>query len=275
MYSIYNSEDLTKKLNSVTEYNDEIINFFNNFSFNTVVNQNLAKGNSTYVFKNAIKEDTTKSKIVQLLNKLHQQNLSKITTMIREIIFQTQDEVNELISQCITKIKRDNDQIRPLVATLCFELLSTYFETLNHEKIYFRKLLLKEVKLDYLRSIDYDNEEWTRDAAEKTMILVSTLYNSNIIETNIMASIINDFIKKIEYKENGQQEDYEKVEKSVQLLSYLISSVIMNEESIKLFLNIDKYLEDQMVIYEEKKCISKKIRLICKNTIGELRKSIK
>ena len=35
---------------------------------------------------------------------------------------------------------------------------------------------------------------------------------------------------------------------------------------------LDEYLEKEINIYEEKKCISKRIRIICKNTIDGLRK---
>jgi len=271
-YCVYNYNELIEKLNNITEKNKNVELFFNNFTFNSIINQNLAKGNSTYVFKNVIKEDTIKSKIIQYLNKLHHQNLTKITSLIREIIFQTHDELNELVYQCIQKIKRDNDQIRPLVAALCWELLSTYFVTSDGDKIYFRKLLLSEVKKEYLSCMDFENENWTKDRAEKSIILIGTLFNSKIIDFKIMSSIINDLKKIIEYKDNGTQEDYEKVEKCLQLLSYLISSIVLNEDSKKLYGNIDEFLEYQMNIYEEKKCITKKIRLVCKNTISELRK---
>lgn len=274
MYQVYNTEELTKHLDNVQDNSEDVITFFKNFSFSTIVNQNLAKGNSAYVFKNAIKEDTTKSKIIQLLNKLHQQNIGKITTMIREIIFQTQEEINELVNQCIQKIKKDNDMIRPLVATLCWELQLTYFTTSNKEKIYFRKLLLTEVKNDYEMSIKFNNDNWTKDKAEKTMLLIGTLFNAKIIESKILEKIIDDFKKNISFNENGSHDDYEIVEKSIQLLSSLVSSIILNEESKKLYNNLDVFLEEQVNIYEDKKCISKKVRLICRNVISELRKNI-
>ena len=274
MYTVYKPPELFNKLNSLDEQNEDVIKFFKNFSFNAIIQQNIAKTNSSFVFKNLIKENTTKSKIIRELNKLNSQNLQKVISTIREIIFQTQDELNDLVNQCIQKIKKDNEQTRPLVAALCNELLSTYFITLDKEKIYFRKLLLNEVKKEYILSIDYSSENWKKDTGERGMILLGTLFNSKIIDNKIMMSIINDFKKKIEYKEDGSQEDYENVEKSLQQLSCLLSCIILNEESNKIYneLSLDKFLEDQMVIYEEKKCISKKIRLVCKTTIQELKK---
>jgi hypothetical protein len=110
-YNVYKPEELVTYLNAVSEENEEVNNFFSTFSFTNILNQNMDKGNSAYVFKNVMKEDTTKSKIVSALNKLHQQNLTKIISMVREITFQTEDELNELVNQCIQKIKRDSDQI--------------------------------------------------------------------------------------------------------------------------------------------------------------------
>jgi hypothetical protein len=95
------------------------------------------------------------------------------------------------------------------------------------------------------------------------------------IDSPYTASNLQTFLtgkKTIEYKETGTQEDYERVEKSIQSLSCLTSSIVLNDESKKILGNLDMFLQEQMVIYEEKKCISKKIRLVCKNMIYELNK---
>jgi CHAT domain-containing protein len=272
IYSVYNYKDLYEKLNTITDKNEDVVNFFKNFTFDIVVNHNIAKNNSTFVFKNAIKEDINKSKIIQHLNKLHQQNLSKVISSIREIVFQTQEELNELVNQCIQKIKRESSEIRPLVAALCYEFLSLYFVMADGTKIYFRQLLLSEVKKEYIQSIDYENSEWSKEKADKSMILIGTLFNNKIIEPKIMTSIIKDFKKTIEYQENGTQEQYSNVEKSLQQLSCLISLIILNDETKPTFEGLDKFLEEQMIIYDDKKKIQKRVRMICKNTIGELRK---
>ncbi len=271
-YYVYNYNELVDKLDSSSENNSDVFNFIKNFSFAEVTNQHAAKGNSTHVFNKIIKEDTIKAKIIGYLNKLSQHNLNKIVNSIREIVFQTTDELNELVYQCILKIKRENELIRPLVAALCWEFLTLYFITSDNDKIYFRKLLLSEVKKEYMLSTLYDSDDWTKDKADKIMILIGTLYNGKIIEDKIMSSIISDFKKTIYYKENGLQEDYEKVEKSIQSLSCLVSSIVLNDDSKKMFGNLDLFLIEQMAIYEEKKCISKKIRLKCKNIIFELTK---
>lgn len=271
-YNVYKPEELVTYLNAVSEENEEVNNFFSTFSFTNILNQNMDKGNSAYVFKNVMKEDTTKSKIVSALNKLHQQNLTKIISMVREITFQTEDELNELVNQCIQKIKRDSDQIKPLVAALCWELLSTYFLTASGEKIYFRKLLLTAVKNDYIENTKFSDENWTKERGEKSMVLIGTLFNSKIVEEKVMSSIISDFRNKIAYNDGGVEEDFIIVDKSIHQLSCLISTIIKTDDTKSIFGDLDIFLENQMSIYEEKKCISKKIRLVCKNCIEELRK---
>ena len=272
-YYVYNHDELFEKLDSNTKQNIEVESFFKNFSFEDVTTQQMAKGNTTQVFNKIIKEDTTKARIIGYLNKLNQHNLTKIVSSIREIVFQTNDELIELVYQCIQKIKRDNDLIRPLVAALCKEFLSLYFVTIDNDKIYFRKLLLSEVKKEYVSSIDFDSNEWTKEKSDRVMILVSTLYNEKIIEDKIMLSIINDLKKNITYKPNETQEYYEHVEKSVQLLSCLVSSISLNPGSKLIFNKLDEFLQEQMIIYEEVKCIQKKTRLICKNIVFELNKN--
>jgi len=269
-YSVYKYDELLNKLNSMKKINIDVDNFIKNFSFSQIINQKIEKENSVTVFNKIMKEDTVKSKIIGHLNKLSQHNLSKIVNFIREIVFQTTEELNELVYQCIYKIKKENEIIRPLVAALCWEFLSLYFITSDNDKIYFRKLLLSEVKKEYLTSISYDLSDWTKEKSDKIMILIGTLYNGKIIEDKIMMSIIEDFKKTILYKENGSQEDYEKVEKSIQLLNCLISSIVLNNEFKKICINLDVFLQEQLTFYEEKKCISKKIRLVCKNIIYEL-----
>lgn len=271
-YYVYNPTELFEKINSSTKPNDEVVEFFKNFSFEDVTNQQVAKGNTSHVFNKIIKEDTTKARIIGYLNKLNQHNLAKVVSSIREIVFQTTDELNELVFQCIQKIKRDNDLIRPLVAALCKEFLALYFVTSDNDKIYFRKLLLSEVKKEYISSISFDSNEWTKEKADRIMILISTLFNEKIIEDKIMLSIIGDLKKNITYKPNETQEYYEHVEKSIQLLYCLVSSIALNPESKVIFDGMVNFLQEQVEIYEEIKCIQKKTRLICKNIIFELNK---
>jgi radical SAM superfamily enzyme YgiQ (UPF0313 family) len=266
-YNVYEKESLFQVLGGITDIGDDIKTFYETFNIENVLKENEARTTSNFVFKNRMKEDTTKSKITQALNKLHQQNIGKVVSMVREIEFKSFDDLNELVSQCIQKIKRENEQMRPIISALCYELLSTYFISSTGEKIYLRKLLLSLVKSEYIESLNFNGENWSKDRSEKSIILIATFFNSKIIDEKIMKSIFDDLKQKIKYKENETQEYYDNVEKSIQYLSLFVS--IINDNTI--YDNLDKFLEDEMVIYEEKKCITKKIRIVCKNIITELR----
>ena len=266
-YNVYEKESLFQVLGSITDIGDDIKTFYETFNIENVLKENEARTTSNFVFKNRMKEDTTKSKITQALNKLHQQNIGKVVSMVREIEFKSFDDLNELVSQCIQKIKRENEQMRPIISALCYELLSTYFISSTGEKIYLRKLLLSLVKNEYIESLNFNGDTWSKDKSEKSIILIATFFNSKIIDEKIMKSIFEDLKQKIKYKENETQEYYDNVEKSIQYLSLFVS--IINDNTI--YDSLDKFLEDEMVIYEEKKCITKKIRIVCKNIITELR----
>ncbi len=282
-YQVYKFKELKEKFDSETSYNEDVIKFFDTFSFEIVANNLKNKNNSANIFSDIIKDNSTKTKIIGLLNKLHTSNLSNIIKSIRLIVFQTEEELNDLVQQCIQKIKRDNAEVRPLVARLCFDISTTYFVTKNNTnqddkdggKIFFRKILLTEVKKDYSNSVNYDSEEWTRERGEKSMILIGTLYNGKVIEANIMNGIIKDFRKIIEFKENQPQEYYDRLEKAVVLLASLVNCVVLNEESKKIYNDLDVYLENQLALYEEnKQYISKKTRiLVSKSIIDVLRKN--
>jgi hypothetical protein len=266
-YNVYEKESLFQTLGNITDICNDIKTFYETFNIENVLKENEARTTSNFVFKNRIKEDTTKSKITQALNKLHQQNIGKVVSMVREIEFKSFDDLNELVSQCIQKIKRENEQMRPIISALCYELLSTYFISSTGEKIYLRKLLLSAVKNEYIESLNFNGDTWSKDKSEKSIILIATFFNSKIIDEKIMKSIFEDLKQKIKYNESETQEYYENVEKSIQYLSLFVS--IINDNTI--YDNLDKFLEDEMAIYEEKKCITKKIRIVCKNIITELR----
>lgn len=270
-YTVFNKEQLFTTLSKISDTNKDIEIFYDSFKIDNVLKDNLARTNSNFVFKNRIKEDTTKSKITQALNKLHHQNINKVVSMIREIEFKSLDELNELVNQCIQKIKRENEQVRPIIAALCYELLSTYFISSTGEKIYLRKLLLTVVKNEYIESLNFSSDDWSKDKSEKSIILIATFFNSKIIDEKIMTSIFSDLKEKIKYKDNESQDYYENVEKAILQMSLFVS--IINDNNV--YTDLDIFLENEMIIYEEKKCITKKIRIVCKNIITELRTKVK
>lgn len=267
-YYTYNPVELYNKLGEITDRNEDVYKFFENFTFGQVINQNSAKMNSGNVFKNVVKENPTRAKIIGYLNKLKRDNMQYIVNCLREIAIETDEELNDFVFQCIQKIKKENDSNRPVIAALCKELLDYYFVTADGDRLYFRKLLINEVRNDYRKSMHFDSDEWARDKAEKVMILIGVLYNNGqIIENFVIESIIRDLQKNIRYIETDSHEHYDHVEKSIHLLSHLISTIIINKDSIEIFQTLKNFLTEQLRFYEEKKCIPRKARLTITNII--------
>lgn len=267
-YYTYNPTELYNKLNNIEEPNNDVYNFFENFTFGQIINQNSARINSSNIIKNVVKENPTRAKIIGFLNKLKRDNLQYIVNCLREVVIETDEELNDFVFQCIQKIKKENDSNRPIIAALCKELLDYYFITSDGEKLYFRKLLINEVRNDYRKSMNFDSDDWARDKAEKVMILIGVLYNNGqIIENFVIESIIQDLKKNIKYVESESQEHYDNVEKSIHLLSHLISTIIIGCDSFHIFEELKRFLEEQLRFYEEKKCIPRKARLTITNII--------
>ena len=246
------------------------INFFKTFSYSTIISQNIIKQNTANVFNDANNENTFKSTVIALLNKLNAKNISKIIHMLREIEFKTVQDLHELVSQCITKIKRDSEQTKPITAMLCYELRTLFFKTETSENIYFKNILLSKIKDEYLLSIDFDNEQWNKDNSEKTTILIGVLYNNKIVTEPIIMEIINDYKNKITFVSGQTTEFYVKKEFVFSQLFVLLSSIIFNGDTIGLFTEMEKFINGEISKYKEQQCISKKIQLICKNLFSDI-----
>lgn len=267
----YNVNDIITEFKKSEGYDEETMNFFNTFSYSNIINQNQIKMNTVNVFNNTINENATKSTIISYLNKLNARNISRITISLREISIDTIDDLNELVTQCITKIKKDTEQMKPITAKLCYELLATFFTTETGEKIYFRNILLNQIKAEYISSINFENESWSTEQGEKTSVLIGILYNNCIIPENVIFGIISDYKNKIDFIE-GVTIDGNRVEQIIRQFMILMSSIVLNVDSLKLFDGLGEYLDGELAKYNDKKLISKKMSLICKNLMCDVEK---
>lgn len=269
-HSIYNNEDIYNSVYSVEGTHNGVSNFFKNFTFKSVIEAEIAETNSASVFKNIFKNNKNKSLINQNLNKINSGNITQIVSNIKEIQFENKEEIESLVFNCINKIKKDNDQVRPLIAQLCYELLSMKYYV-NDIKYSFKKLLLENVKKDYDNGINYANEEWNKDSSNEAMVLVGSLYNCKVLDNNIMNSIIDDFKQIITYDENNETLNYDNIQNAINSFYRLITCILPHKNNnMELFENIDKYIKSQLDIYKNNNKISKKSIIIFKNIINDL-----
>jgi len=271
-------DEILTSFRGITESDENTMEFFKNFSYSNIINQNHIKMNSVNVFTNANNENTTKSTIISYLNKLNARNISKITSSLREIAIVTMDDLNELVTQCITKLRKDTEQMKPITAKLCYELLATYFVTETGEKVYFRNILLSQIKTEYVQSMKFGEEDWTKESSEKTTVLIGILFNNYIIPENVLISIIDNYKKKIAFPEVEKEAEAELfvdgqlVEQTISQFMILLSSIVLNNESIRLFDGLAQFIGGELAKYNERKLISKKIGLVCKNLFHEVEK---
>ncbi len=76
-YQVYKFKDLNDKFDSTQDHNEDVIKFFDAFSFDIVVKNLKDRNNSANVFTSFMKENSTKAKIIGLLNKLNQSNFCR------------------------------------------------------------------------------------------------------------------------------------------------------------------------------------------------------
>jgi len=270
MISIYNNDELTTELSKITETDENVTKFYKEFVFENIISSNNI--NSLKLFKDATETETNSKKIINLLNKINSSNVTKTISTIKEIHFKSLLELQELVNLCIQKIKRESDQIKPLIGTLCYELLAIYFVDENEEKNYFRKLLLTSVKNDYFNNINYNDNKWTKENGIKSISVIGILYNSNVISDELLLSVFNDFKKNIEYKIDFDEIYLSCVEKSVQLLIYLLSTLISNGNITEMCVEMEKFMTHQISLYKENKKIGKKCCLEMLSCVDALKK---
>lgn len=269
---VYKFDDLEKLINNEQDKHQEIISFYKEFNDEKVTNLEKLKDNTQFVFTNEINKSETKSTIIQLLNKLNKSNLQKIYTSIRDIKFSSNDELDDLIKQFIIKIKQESNMVRPLVGRLCKDLSSTFFIDKDGEKIHFIRLMLKATFTEYSSAMNFKSKDWDEEKAKKSIILLGTLMNSGVVDGEITEKIVEDFKKKIAFIEPNKVNNetyYSEVEKSMQLLSLLIS-MIVEKENKEIFINAKPFIDKELTKYEDIKCITRKTRIFFKEALNKL-----
>jgi hypothetical protein len=262
---IYYFEELYNILRQNKEIDEEIDKKLREYNGETIIKNNIKKQNTNTVLENIVKENVIKTKITQILNKLHNGNIPSIIKQIKEINYMNVEDLVELSNQLIGKIKRDNDQVKQIVGDLIYELL-TICVVENETKNYLHKILLRICRNEYnevIRNIKED--EYNRERNEKIMNMLIILFNSNVIESKIVIKIIEEISKYME-SERGME-----AERAIQMFNIIISSLIMNNENKKMIEGLDKYIEGRLKILEKERKIGKMMIIMGENIIEKIR----
>jgi hypothetical protein len=260
-YIVYKFEELEKVINDDKDTDVNTVNFFKTFTEEKITNLNRQKENTQILLTNEIDQDVTRTKIIQSLNKLNNSNMKKIYSQIKEIVFSTDEELMMLVKHCLTKIKEESEIMKPEFGNLCKELTSLYFKDKNNEKIHLPVLMLNSVFEQYSSAMTFDSEKWDKDNAKKTMILVGTLINSKVIESDIITNIVKDFKNRVSFfDESIADKNISEVEDSIELLSTLIA-LISDHEAKEKFAQINDFLKSELKKHEENKASKNKISI--------------
>ena len=52
--------------------------------------------------------------------------------------------------------------------------------------------MLTTVKSDYIENTNFSSDSWSKERAEKSMVLIGILYNNKIIDEKIMSHILKN-----------------------------------------------------------------------------------
>ena len=263
--NIYYFNELYEILSKMEDTDERVDNNLREYNGETVSKNNMKKQTTNKVLDNIAKENVIKTKITQILNKLHSGNIPNVIKQLKDINYRTVEDLVELSNQMMNKIKRDNEQVRQIVGDIVYEILSINVVE-NNVKSYLNKIFMSICRREYVEVIEnMGREEYNRDRSEKIINMLVVLFNSNVIDGDIMLKIIEDVSKYMESDNNIY------VERSIQMFNIIFTTLIMNTDNKKMIVGFDKYFEDNIKRLEREKRIGKMIVIMGENIIEKLR----
>lgn len=284
--TIFVVDDIYRELDNIETLNESVSTFLDTFTIEQIKNRKNEKLNSVNVFKHNIIDNEIQSSIIKVLNRVNQNNIEKSAAEIKNINFTKMEDYQELVIQCLNKIKNTNEQMKYYIGLLFCNLICL-FNNSDNKKVNIEDLLLKTTREEYLDFIKFDVKNNT-DKNKKILIVISTLYEVKILDEKLISDIFDDFRNFIKYEPN--KKNYEQIEIAIQYLCYFLSSLGFNNDLIlKINNNNDKlkymerlqeililskhinvFLKNEILLYD--KNISKKMVLTVENTIEEVQK---
>lgn len=266
----YVQTELIDLLLSVKDENDKINHYLNSYSIKEI-NEQKKEMENAQIFTKIIDTNANKAIIIEELNKLNVSNLIEVANNLKKLSLKTSTEVDDFMNQIINKIIKETEQNKILVGSLCFELQTLCF-IIKDNKYIFKNLLLDRIKRQYVDIMNFKSDNYNEDHGKRIMSVISVLYQSKIISDNVFIEIINDYKNQITFNETMSETNFSIVEKAMNQLCHFLTLLKFTPELLIITDNIDTYLEQQLKIYNDKKCISKKVRFICENTIEHIKK---
>ena len=204
----YNTFDIINNLNNINEDIEELTEFFKTYTIASLNKKKKEAYDAATLCHTKKMENPIKYKIIQLFNKLQKENINFIADELMKINISNTEEFNTLFQRVFTGLQNNNPLFRKCMGDLCF-IIKNYtlqfkegFDT--NTEINFGLFLLSKTKEKYISSINFKNIDYNLNFGKQTMLIISTLHNSKVLNDHVLNSILNDYINLLNTEEiNG------------------------------------------------------------------------
>jgi hypothetical protein len=194
----YNTFEIINNLNEINEDIEELTDFFKTYTIESLHKKKKEAYEASVLCHTKKMENPTKYKIVQLFNKLQRENINYIADELLKINIKSLEEFNTMFQRVYTGLQNGNLLFRKCMGDFCFAIKNYNFKITEgfdtNTEIIFGTFLLGKTKEKYTTSIDFKSIDYNLNFGKQTMLIISTLYNSKLLNDVILNNIFTDYI---------------------------------------------------------------------------------
>jgi hypothetical protein len=194
----FNTFDIINNLNEINEDIEELTDFFKTYTIESLHKKKKEAYEASVLCHTKKMENPTKYKIVQLFNKLQKENINYIADELMKINIKSLEEFNTMFQRVYTGLQNNNILFRKCMGDFCFAIKNYTFQITEgfdtNTEIVFGPFLLSKIKEKYTLSIDFKSIDYNLNFGKQIMLIISTLYNSRLLNDVILNTILTDYI---------------------------------------------------------------------------------
>ena len=252
MTYIYKTDSLISIINNITMTEESVDNFINETTWKSIL-ENRNKNNG--VISKSIEENKNKSTIIEILNKLNNNNYDACCNELYKIHFDEYSNFNELVMLIFDKIKNTIKSNKKILSNLCYDLRNMYY-IVEGSKTYFEDLLLNYAKKDY----EYIMENYNKENSDRILSCLTNLYISSFLNVDIIQMIFEDLKKIITFDETLT--NFSNVENKIDMLCFLLNELLEDDKIIFIINDMFSFLESEIKKYGKNITMKTKIKVL-------------
>jgi hypothetical protein len=251
----YNTEELLEVLSTITDIDEKADEYFINFTEEQIAIKKQIHLNTAFIASNKIKENPLKSSITEIFNKFQPDTITMTEDKIRNLEFKTLDDFNLLVLRFMFGLNNDNLNVRNLTALL-LERLKNFTVIIQNVGHVMSVFIINKSKNEFDKAISFENVNYTLSFGKKTLLLITTLYNNQLIVEQALSDIITAHQSYI----NENIINIEKI-KNVENAIYQFHWLLTNIKDKTKIENEKEYLLQLLTQY--KNILSSQVRFTC------------